>query len=231
MPLELPQGQGDVPRRSIRRVRRLTPVGCMRRASVCGVPPSGPPGSLRFATSVLWGKATAVGACSDAPAACRRWPVGPTRGQGASQRRAEGFQGEHSRSRTPAIGEADPSGARPRRSCRRGRSPGLGGAGGMESSPARWRDGQRQDGSVGQPQPATRGRPQRTHPPPTESAGWRGAASGSREHSGNLNPRRGDRKALAHKWRYPAGRRPGRGSCMNTRTPPRPRPTRGAPGR
>ena len=40
-----PQGPGGRPRRSTKRVKRLTPPGSTRRASVCGVSPSGPPGS------------------------------------------------------------------------------------------------------------------------------------------------------------------------------------------
>ena len=38
----------------------MTTAGCMRRASVCGVSPSEPPGSLCFATSIQRGTA-AVG--------------------------------------------------------------------------------------------------------------------------------------------------------------------------
>ena len=58
-----PPGPGGRPRRSTRRVKRRTPPGSMRLASVCGVSPSGPPGSLCFATSISRGKAASGFRC------------------------------------------------------------------------------------------------------------------------------------------------------------------------
>ena len=237
-----PQGPGGRPRRSIRRVNRLTLSGLIRCASVCGVSPSGPPGSPVGRDKYAVGHSHQRLPLSDPASQLRFGWLEKTRrvrnrGHGHSRRRlsrrasrlpALACWPHRGARREPKASRGVPRGALPQTNHDDWRSAGVrrtttavlsartlpwpGGRGGdgvvprrmarrgkrkprasgqprpargrpqrthppTESSPAGWRDGQRQDGSVGQPQPATEVRPGRIHPPPTESspARWRGA--------------------------------------------------------